>query len=186
MDPFAKGGGGGRMGMGRKGGSDLDRNLPPDVKNHQAQRLNNLEGGVWRYVGCSQFAVNSSTAVCESFRWAVEDRPVVVFFDFHDVGVLQQQLPAADWLVCKNRSAVVLNLDFGDMCACTLGGRMREGRDKERSNCNAHTCGVPSPCCVYFTVYERQRSRCRHSVREGQVIFCCPPQELLLYPTTEC
>lgn len=46
MDPFAKGGGGGRMGMGRKGGSDLDRNLPPDVKNHQAQRLNNLEGGV--------------------------------------------------------------------------------------------------------------------------------------------
>eukprot|EP00903_Cladosiphon_okamuranus_P018806 g17299.t1 len=44
MDPFAKGGGGGRMGLGRKGGSDLDRNLPPDVKNHQAQRLNNLEG----------------------------------------------------------------------------------------------------------------------------------------------
>ncbi|CAM9912604.1 unnamed protein product [Ectocarpus fasciculatus] len=44
MDPFAKGGGGGRMGMGRKGGSDVDRNLPPDVKNHQAQRLNNLEG----------------------------------------------------------------------------------------------------------------------------------------------
>lgn len=38
MDPFAKGGGGGRMGMGRKGGSDLDRNLPPDVKNHQAQK----------------------------------------------------------------------------------------------------------------------------------------------------
>lgn len=47
MDPFAKGGGGGRMGMGRKGGSDLDRNLPPDVKNHQAQRLNNLEGGAY-------------------------------------------------------------------------------------------------------------------------------------------
>lgn len=44
MDPFAKGGGGGRMGLGRRGGSDLDRNLPPDVKNHQAQRLHNLEG----------------------------------------------------------------------------------------------------------------------------------------------
>eukprot|EP00752_Nemacystus_decipiens_P012661 g11215.t1 len=44
MDPFAKGGGGGRTGLGRKKGSDLDRNLPPDVKNHQAQRLNNLEG----------------------------------------------------------------------------------------------------------------------------------------------
>eukprot|EP00904_Undaria_pinnatifida_P007774 jgi/Undpi1/4126/HiC_scaffold_16.g07493.m1 len=43
MDPFAKGGGGGKMG--RKRGDDLDRNLPPDVKNHQAQRLNNLEGG---------------------------------------------------------------------------------------------------------------------------------------------
>ncbi|CAM9964660.1 unnamed protein product [Scytosiphon promiscuus] len=44
VDPFAKGGGG-RMGMGRKGGSsDMDRNLPPDVKNHEAQRLNNLEG----------------------------------------------------------------------------------------------------------------------------------------------
>ncbi|CAM9502392.1 unnamed protein product, partial [Pylaiella littoralis] len=41
MDSFAKGGGGGRMGMGRKGGSDLDRNLPPDVKNHQAQKQSN-------------------------------------------------------------------------------------------------------------------------------------------------
>lgn len=46
MDPFAKGGGGGKMG--RKRGDDLDRNLPPDVKNHQAQRLNNLEGGTVR------------------------------------------------------------------------------------------------------------------------------------------
>lgn len=61
MDPFAKGGGGGRMGMGRKGGSDLDRNLPPDVKNHQAQRLNNLEGGVWRCGGvCMQSAAARS------------------------------------------------------------------------------------------------------------------------------
>lgn len=43
MDPFAKGGGGGL----KKGhrSEDLSRNLPPDVKNHQAQRLNNLDGG---------------------------------------------------------------------------------------------------------------------------------------------
>lgn len=26
---------------------DRDRNLPPDIKNHQAQRLNNVEGR-WR------------------------------------------------------------------------------------------------------------------------------------------
>lgn len=44
MDPFAKGGGGGKMGR-KSRSDDLDRNLPPDVKNHQAQRLNNLEGG---------------------------------------------------------------------------------------------------------------------------------------------
>lgn len=61
VDPFAKGGGG-RMGMGRKGGSsDMDRNLPPDVKNHQAQRLNNLEGGV-----CARVGTESSTTVCLS------------------------------------------------------------------------------------------------------------------------
>lgn len=46
MDPFAKGGGGGKMG--RKN-DDLDRNLPPDVKNHEAQRLSNLEGVAGSY-----------------------------------------------------------------------------------------------------------------------------------------
>lgn len=45
MDPFAKGGGGGKMGR-KSRSDDLDRNLPPEVKNHQAQRLNNLEGGM--------------------------------------------------------------------------------------------------------------------------------------------
>lgn len=36
IDPFSKG---------KKAKvNDKDRNLPPDVKNHQAQRLNNLQG----------------------------------------------------------------------------------------------------------------------------------------------
>lgn len=40
MDPFAKGGGNTK---GRKG-DDLDRNLPPNVKNHQAPRINSQQG----------------------------------------------------------------------------------------------------------------------------------------------
>lgn len=65
MDPFAKGGGGGRMGLGRKGGSDMDRNLPPDVKNHQAQRLNNLEGGVCTAVD-QHYPYEVSLCVCSA------------------------------------------------------------------------------------------------------------------------
>lgn len=32
--------------------------------------------------GCLH-AISSSTVVCESLRWAVEDRPGVVMFDYH-------------------------------------------------------------------------------------------------------
>lgn len=45
MDPFAKGAGGSKK---RRKDEDLDRNLPPDVMNHQAQRLNNLQAGIVR------------------------------------------------------------------------------------------------------------------------------------------
>lgn len=40
MDPFAKGGG---KKKGRKS-DDLDRNLPPNIKNHQAPRMNSQQG----------------------------------------------------------------------------------------------------------------------------------------------
>lgn len=45
MDPFAKHSTGAKKGFGSRKSDDLDRNLPPDVKNHEAQRLNNLHGG---------------------------------------------------------------------------------------------------------------------------------------------